>query len=67
MINKICIVLALCLLTLSIKITHTEEHDAVAAAWKPINVKKMTADQKSVDDFIRKANLGYKDATLLKG
>jgi hypothetical protein len=67
MINKICIVLALCLLTVSIKINHIEEHDAIVVAWTPINVNKLTTDQKSVDDFIRKANLGYKDALLLKG
>lgn len=67
MINKICIVLALCLLAASMKISHPEEHEAVAGGWNPINVKNLTTEQKSVDDFIRKSNLGYKDGILLKG
>jgi hypothetical protein len=67
MINKICVLLALCLLATSIKINHVEDHEAVAGGWNPINVKKLTTQEKNVDEFIRKSNLGYKDGILLKG
>ena len=59
MINKICIVLALCLLASSIKINHVEDYEAVAERWNPVNVNNLTTEQKNVDDFIRKSGLGY--------
>jgi hypothetical protein len=52
--NKIYLVLALCLLTCSIKIQHEEVSNAHNYdEWKPIDVKRLTKDQSAVDLFIR--------------
>ena len=53
MINKIFIVLALCLLTFSIKIKHEEANHEIPGGWTPIDIGKMTKDQKDVDEFIK--------------
>jgi hypothetical protein len=54
MYNKICLVLALCLITMSIKISHEQKaHDALPGGWTSIDVKNLTKQQKAVDLFIR--------------
>lgn len=67
MINKICLVLALCLITLSMRVNHQQRHNMLPGGWTPIDVHKLTKEQKSMDEFIRKSIKEYENATLVEG
>lgn len=68
MTNKIYLVLALCLVTFSIKIHHLESaHAQIPGGWSPINIKNLSKEEKDVDTFIRASEPEYKNAVLLSG
>lgn len=68
MTNKIYLVLALCLVTFSIKIKHeVETHNEGTGRWTPIDIKNLTKDQIAVDMFIRGSEKDYQEAGLIGG
>ena len=57
MFNKICLVFALCALTLSITIKHEQPTGfTIVGGYNPIDVKHLNPQQQAVDKFIRESS-----------
>ena len=67
MINKIYLFLALCLVTLSLRVNHQQSPNTLTSGWTPINIKNLTKDQKSMDEFIRESVKEYANGELVEG
>lgn len=67
MVNKICLVLALCALTLSVTIKHQQPNGfTIVGGYNPIDVKHLNQKQQAVDKFIRESSGDLYYAQLVK-
>lgn len=67
MFNKICLVLALCALTLSVTIKHQKPSGVtIVGGYNPIDVRHLNSGQQAVDKFIRESSSDFNHAELVK-
>ena len=46
---------------------HQQSPNTLTSGWSPINVKNLTKEQKSMDEFIRKSVKEYANGELVQG